>query len=514
MTATPRSNARPRPFLQGWWLLGLLTIAGSLFQQCTKEDRFLTSPDARLEFSTDTLRFDTVFTQLGSATRFLKVYNRHRESILISRIHLEEGAGSRFRLNVDGRATNDARDVVVFPEDSIYVFVEVTIDPDQPLSLSPFVLHERLLFETNGNEQAVVLEAWGQNANYIPSRFHKDSIVQLSCNGAEIVWDDPKPYVLYGILVLDDCTLRIPAGARIHVHGGVSRGVFNGEEIIYNSGRLVIGPRGRLVVEGTPEAPVVIQGDRLEEEFQEADGQWTGLVLSAGAEADLQWMTLKNSLLGIWVDSAAELRLRNSRIHNTTGVGLLGLHARIEAENCLLYNNGGPSVQLVYGGEYDFTYCTLASFGVNANALEMSNFLCSDPLCAEAPPRIHPLDADFTNCIIFGSRQDEILLGDITGQDNPFDFNYRLENCIVRVQDLTDPDKGGHPEFFTFCDPCINAAPNDPLFVDANADDYHLDTLSIAEGLAKPLPHIAHDLDNQPRDPQTPDIGCFEYRPE
>jgi hypothetical protein len=45
----------------------------SLFS-CQQPDEITTSSDARLEFELDTLRFDTVFTELGSATRYFKVY--------------------------------------------------------------------------------------------------------------------------------------------------------------------------------------------------------------------------------------------------------------------------------------------------------------------------------------------------------------------------------------------------------------------------------------------------------
>ncbi|HNL37873.1 MAG TPA: hypothetical protein PKH43_02030, partial [Saprospiraceae bacterium] len=172
-------------------------LALTLLLTCCQKERFTTDPNDRLEFSTDTLHFDTVFTQLGSATRTLKIYNRHKESLRVSRIFLENGAASRFNLNVDGLPGREHRDIEIAPNDSLYIFAEVTINPDNPLSASPFIIDENLVFETNGNTQKVVLEAWGQNANYIPSRFYADSTVYYGCNGGEWVWDDPKPYVLY-----------------------------------------------------------------------------------------------------------------------------------------------------------------------------------------------------------------------------------------------------------------------------------------------------------------------------
>lgn len=494
-------------------LLVIFCFAGMLLGACNQEERFTTDANSRLEFSTDTLRFDTVFTELSSATRFFKVYNRHQESIKISRIALAGNHQSKFNLNVDGLTGNEHHDVVIYPEDSIYVFCEVTINPDDPLSVSPFFVYDSVIFETNGNLQTVVLEAFGQNANYIPSRWHKDSIVLYGCNGAEVIWDDPRPYVVYGIVAFDDCTLTLPPGCRVYVHGGLSKTEIDMETVIYNSGRLYFGPQGRLNVQGTLENPVVIQGDRLEAEFQEEPGQWTGIIFAAGSKGNhIQYAEIKNSLFGIYVDSAAELTLQNVKVYNTSGPGLFALHAKVNAENCLWYNNGSYCVQIGYGGTYQFTYCTLANFGTPTPALGFSNGICDDPLCS-TPPRIFPLDIRLVNSIVYGSKRDEIAITDFTGGQNPFALAFSFEHCIVRVNDLLNPD-AGFPDFFDHCDPCINATTSDALFANSSEDDYHLDTLSIAEGKAIPIPTIPTDLDGKNRDSQAPDIGCFEYYPE
>ena len=268
----------------------LLTI-GMTINACFSDDDIITSPDARIEFSLDTLRFDTVFTEQGSATRILKLYNPNNQTIEIERIYVGSGASSSFRFNIDGISGNEARNIQIKAKDSLYIFGEVTVDPDQPLSISPFVIEDQLLFDVNGETQSVLLEAWGQNANYIPSRFGGGGQVALVCNG-EVVWDDPKPYVIFGIVVIDDgCTLRIPAGTKVYVHGGLQRTFVPDPEnpndslrIFYNDGRIIVNSRGRLIVEGTQEEPVVIQGDLLEPEFSDITGQWFGIVMVGGSK--------------------------------------------------------------------------------------------------------------------------------------------------------------------------------------------------------------------------------------
>lgn len=485
--------------------LPLLLLLPIFFGFCQKE-KFTTAPEDKLEFSADTLRFDTVFTELGSATRILKVYNRHKESIRISKIYLANGPASRFNLNVDGLPGDSHEGLEIAPNDSLYIFAEVTINPDEPPGSSPFVLDEDLVFETNGNVQTVVLEAWGQNAVYLPSRFGAGGVVGYGCSGGEWVWDDPRPYVIYGVLVIDECTVRIPAGARIHVHGGLAKQVTDTAIYRYNDGFLAFAGAGKLIVEGTADNPVIFEGDRLEPEFAEESGQWTGIWLQAGTKGHrLEHCIVRNSIIGIRVDSAADLTMRNSQIYNTASSGLIGIHAKIDAENCLFYGNTGFSIQLEYGGEYNFSYCTAASYGVDGEALRMGNALCLDDLCSNYVA--YPLKAQFRNCIIFGSRADQITLFDRV--NDPALFDYQLKNCIVRVRDLLKTD--AYPDFMDHCQPCINTDNQDTIFIDPGKNRYRLDTLhSIANRFAAPIPGIDKDLDGKMRDALTPDAGCFE----
>lgn len=474
---------------------------------CSPIDDFTTDGNVKLEFSLDTLRFDTVFTELGSATRYFKVYNRNDKPLKISRISLGNGTETKFRLNVDGTAGNEATEVEVWAKDSIYVFAEVTIDPDQPLSVSPFVIEDKVVFETNGNTQEVRLEAWGQNANYFPSRFNKGVPVVLSCDNQEIIWDDPKPYVIYGEIFIDSCLLTIPAGARVYVHGGVARNDLLG---IFNDGWIYTFEQGRLHVLGTPEEPVIIQGDRLEENFLDDAGQWQGIILGKGSKDNIiQNATIRNANFGVYVDSTATLTMENTQIYNTTSSGLIGFHSTISATNCLIYNNAFTAVQLIQGGDYDFTYTTIASYGVDASALALTNFFCyDDPLNCQIR-RDFRMNAQFENCIIFGSRRDELEFADITGGQLGW-FNVGFENCIVRVEELLEQQDGLYFNFFNEqCDNCINGDRETTLFVDPNEDDYYLDSLSVADGFAKPN-EVKFDLDGLLRDASMPDAGCYE----
>ena len=486
-------------------LFGVCFVLGIVFITACSDDDPITEPSAQLEFSTDTLTFDTVFTAIGSATRIFKVYNRHTQPIVISRIALDGGSFSPFRINIDGAATLEATDLEVPAEDSIYIFAEVTIDPDN--ANNPFVINDAITFETNGNTQQVTLEAWGQNANYIGT---KGGGAILSCQFNTWEWDDPKPYVIYGILIVDSCDVVIRPGTRVHVHGGLVN-----PSQPYNDGILFIGADATLTIEGTKDEPVIIQGDRLEADFEEEPGQWAGILIGSGSTNNsMTHTTIRNSIVGVRVDSAAQLSLQHCTIHNTNSSNLLGVHADIYAENCLFFSsNSQNNVQLEYGGNYLFNYCTIATFssaaGISHNspALRMTNARCLDQFCEDFFE--NPLNAQFQNCIIYGSRIDEIQLFDRTENGN---FTFTFDHCLIKA----DENEVDNSIIFDNCNQCV--INSDPFFVDVRELDYHLDTLSAAEAMGIPINNpitnqpINIDIEHNLRDAATPDIGAYEYQ--
>lgn len=488
------------------WISLALTLLATA-QSCVRE-KFIVDEGAGVEFSEDTVRFDTVFTQLGSATRFFKVYNPHSLPIIIDQVVLASGDNSRFRFNIDGYQGPVAEGIEIGAGDSTYVFLEVTINPDLPLSVSPFVIEERIQFRVNGQTQEVNLEAWGQNANYIPSRFGKNGVALLSCDFDRIVWNDPKPYVIYGILVVDECTLVWPEGTQIYVHGGIARSTdLGGGTFFYNDGLIFIAASGTLQSEGTVDDPVIVQGDRLEPFFAGLPGQWQGIRLDKGSTGNrFEHTVIRNGLYGVFVDSSASLTLKGTQIYNTSTDGLLSFHGNISAENCLIFNNGRNSFSAILGGNYDFSYCTLANFGNDQPAVGITGGYCYDfPECNVYKEL--PTKATFRNCIMTGSNADEFWM--IRPEMENLDV--QLDHCLIRVNELLDTRN--FPDFFAeYTVNCLNRRRTDSLFADRAMDNYRPDTLSVLEGKATPLTGILKDLDGNDRDPVMPDIGCFEYQ--
>jgi len=144
-------------------LFSVLALSLVLVYSCRKKDVISTDPSLQLEFSNDSIIFDTVFTSLGSATHRLMIYNRSNSKLSISNIQLEGGASSKFRLNLDGESGSSFSNIELDGGDSLFMFAKVTINPKEGFN-TPFVVEDQVHFLTNGNEQNVKLVAWGQNA--------------------------------------------------------------------------------------------------------------------------------------------------------------------------------------------------------------------------------------------------------------------------------------------------------------------------------------------------------------
>ena len=125
-------------------ILSLLVI---LSLSACKRDFFSESGPGELQFSADTIIFDTLFTSVGSTTHTLKVYNRNNNSVTISSIYLANlNSEGVYRINVDGVAGTHTENVKIAANDSIYVFVEATINPVG--SNLPYLVTDSLIFVT------------------------------------------------------------------------------------------------------------------------------------------------------------------------------------------------------------------------------------------------------------------------------------------------------------------------------------------------------------------------------
>ena len=98
---------------------------------------------------------------------------------------------------------------------------------------------------------------------------------------------------------------------------------------------------------------------------------------------------------------------------------------------------------------------------------------------------------------------------DATEGVTPGYFNYTVGNSAIKAEKIVDSK--GFGNFFSKISQCILLKNTDKVFKEINRKNYHLDSLSVVEKKALPLPLIAIDIEDKIRDASTPDIGCYEY---
>ena len=111
----------------------LLIFAFCLFLTSCKKDSFITSEFAQVNITADTLKYDTVFTTAGSITKSFKIINDNSQKLRLSKVKLMGGATSAYKMNINGLANTEVTDLDIEANDSIYVFVSVTVNLMLPI---------------------------------------------------------------------------------------------------------------------------------------------------------------------------------------------------------------------------------------------------------------------------------------------------------------------------------------------------------------------------------------------
>ncbi len=135
--------------------ISLLLLLAVLWSSCRKDFDFEVS-NGQLEFSRDTVFLDTVFTGISSSTYSLKVYNPTNTDLRIPFVGLADGESSGYRLNVDGDAGRTFSDIPILAQDSLYVFIETTLDIGS-LNQNEFLYTDAIRFGTGASTQEVQL---------------------------------------------------------------------------------------------------------------------------------------------------------------------------------------------------------------------------------------------------------------------------------------------------------------------------------------------------------------------
>ena len=471
------------------------------FTSCIKEEQYLADGSAQLVFSEDTVKFDTVFATMATITRQVKVYNQYDEPLMIDAVTLQGGSASRFRINVDGDTSFVARHVEIGANDSIFIFIQANINPND--QTTPYLVEDKIVFSFNKKQQTLPLMAYGRNAVYhLPTYTHQ--IYQLYINSRGQIdtmwipfsiidcanWDHTRPHVIFGYAVVNSNeTLHLTAGDELYFGDKACLWVYDS---------------ATLDVRGSLGAPVLFTSIRHEGYYDSLPGQWNYIWLSSGSKDNhIEWARIENGTYGIVVDTNVNanptLDISNTVIQNHSSAGIVGQGAWITGDNLLVANCGQTLLSLQYGGRYRFSNSTFANYWRYSSRKTPSVILNNYYQYDEATIFPRPLQqADFLNCIIYGNYNGSDNSGEIK-----FDrldgcaFNATFSHCLLRTT-LVDSTSGN------------NIINHDPLFVDPRNHNFTPTGDSPAKGSGNPAYLIsATDLAGTPRS-NPPTIGAFE----
>jgi hypothetical protein len=444
---------------------------------CTKNS-FITSKEAAVVFSADTVFFDTVFVATGSVTQSVKIINPNSQKLHLTNIRLMGGAQSYFAINIDGSPGPEVTGVDLDAGDSLYIFVAVAINPNS--ANLPFIVQDSIQVAFNGNLEYIQLQAWGQNANFLRNQV-------LTAN---TVWNSTLPYVIQGSLQIDTgATLTIPAGCKVYFHADAP---------------LLVD--GSLQVNGADSNRVLFTGDRLDAPYNGYPGSWPGIFFRGASSNDLlQYALVENADEAVVVSAAPagttpKVILQQCIVNNSYDAGILGLDGSIQAVNCLISNCGQDVV--LGGGYYNFIQCTAAAYS-NIYIVHSEPVLAvTDEILYGSSLYTGAVQASFVNCIFwgnYGNVPDEVIVS----QQTTNSFVVGFSNCLWKVQDL--------PTGVTTANMIAN---QDPLFDSVNTTvnyyDFHLRANSPAIGTGMAA-GVMIDLDGKPRPALAPDLGCYQH---
>jgi len=506
----------------------LFTLSVLMFWSSCRIDFEFEPSTGNLEFSKDTIYLDTVFTNIGSSTYNLKVYNRSNTDIVIPTVRLGQGQASNYRLNVDGLPGKEFENIELLAKDSMYIFVETTIDIQALTTLgNQFLYTDAIEFDSGANLQKVELVTLVKDAVFIyPSKDSQGIIETLTfdvdndgtpdeteiqgrfLNDSELTFTNEKPYVIYGYVAVDDGkTLTIEAGARVHFHANSGLLVTNNASLQVNG---VLSTDQDLL-----ENEVIFESDRLEPDFSDVPGQWGTIWLYDGSiNNTINYATIKNAIVGILCDGNQDatnnkLTITNSQIYNSSNFGILARGTSILGENVVINKAGQSALAGTYGGKYNFTHCTIANYWTSSfrqfPTLLLNNFITDENNTVFTNDLV---EANFNNCIIFGNDNPELILD----EENGSAFNFKFNNCLIRFEDNGNNFTGPN---YNFNDTNLYEGVifnQDPDFRDVFMNDLIIGDNSAAntQGNTTFANQVPFDILNVNRT-ASPDLGAYQH---
>jgi hypothetical protein len=449
---------------------------------CNKDDINFDAPSQELSFSRDTVFCDTVYHQVRSETYAVKVYNNEDKDILIPRIQLAKGATSLYKINVDGKAGYDFKDVPLRKKDSLYIFVEIAPEATGPEAIA----EDKILFQSPLGQQQVVLFSVVQDAEFFIQTPSNPNVIT-----SNTTWTNNKAKIIYGNLTIDqNVNLNIQAGTKVYFHK--------------NSG-MKVSTGATLNINGTLANNVTLRGDRNDPAYDTIPKNWNSIKMDVGSTLNMNYARLFGGTKGLDMKQA-NATINNSFIHTFQEYGIYSIGGTITANNLVMNNCGESAVGIFRGGTHNFTHCTIANYSDLLNSYNRLGIFATNEWkneSGQSDPAA--LIINIRNSIVYSDRDNSINLEYVP----PSLFNYTIQNCLIKYSNTSEAG-------FDYTLPSVTQSikNEDPLFVNYFAAQMNLrvkqNSPAIGKGSTTVAATVPTDIANVSRT-SNPTIGAYQY---
>ena len=479
---------------------GLLLVFLFSLVSCNDDDTFTTSQQNRLYFPVDTLKMDTIFAKIPTASKNFWIYNNSGDGIRCASVRLQKGNQSGFRVNVDGiylgeKTGYQTSEIEVRNNDSIRVFVEVT-SPDNGSELYKEI-DDKLIFRLeSGVEQVVNLNAFAWKADMVRNlEVKNDTTIDTTISGRALV--------VYGGITVDPlATLTIAPGTTIYFHDDAG-----------------IDVKGKLICQGTADKNITLRGDRLDDilknrnlPYDRMPGRWQGIHFHGDSYDNIiEYTDLHSGYDAIVCDSSdvsrRKLTINSSTIHNCDGYGMYLNNSKVYVANTQI-TNAYMGCVVIYGGEVSLIHNTIAQFYL----LERDEFARAALTFANySGTHTYPLNLEVKNCIITGFAGNQVK----NEKNDSIAFNYHFYNSLLRTE-VKDTASAKYYENIIWenvkdVKDTASAGEKNFVLVDTLLQlyDFHLDSLSKANGSADARWMLPLNREGVARDEKKLNMGCY-----
>jgi hypothetical protein len=210
-------------------------------------------------------------------------------------------------------------------------------------------------------------------------------------------------------------------------------------------------------------------------------------------QLQIENVIIKNAIVGLNIDSNVGnfMTIKNTQIYNSSLIGLYAKTAKIQGENIVINYAGVASLACTLGGSYEFKQCTFNNNWSSSRqvAVLVDNFYID----ANDDEVAFDLEqANFRNCIIFGSNQVELLLNKSTVNPQTNWTAPIFSKCQIKFNN-TNNQFTNNPNYAFINDTNEIIKNGDPDFYDVNDNKLMIGNVSAAKGFGDNV-GVANDI--------------------